>query len=218
MQHRMTFGIEASSSRRSKPPSPPQDEEEDENVIYSYAPEVASTLDASKLTTLVGRYQIPNEFRPHLPKSGEWCCSPLSGFGVYTSYLLIGLRLPLNSFYRGLFHRLGIGPNQLIPNGWRTKRTKRRTWPVVLKEKKTSRFRMHPLHQSSRSLSSRLGREKAFQAALTLVIFQDAEVLRNKSSIRLLPQGSKASNHHGRPRRPGSELDARPSYSFIHPA
>ena len=62
------------------------------------------------------------------------------------------------------------------------------------------------------------GKEKAFQAALTLVIFQDAEVLRNKSSIRLLPQGSKASNHHGRPRRPGSELDARPSYSFIHPA
>ena len=67
----MTFGIEASSSRRSKPPSPPQHEEEDENVIYSCAPEVASTLDASKLTTLVGRYQILNEFRPHLPKSGE---------------------------------------------------------------------------------------------------------------------------------------------------
>ena len=56
MQHRTTSGAEASSSRRSKSPNPPQDEEEDENVIYSYALEVASTLDTSKLTTLVGRY------------------------------------------------------------------------------------------------------------------------------------------------------------------
>ena len=39
---------------------------------------------------------------------------------MYSSYLLVGLRFPLNSFCRGLFHRLGIGPNQLNPNGWRT--------------------------------------------------------------------------------------------------
>ena len=56
MQRGTTSGVEASSSRKSKSPSPPQDEEEDENVIYNYAPEVASTLDTSKLTTLVGRY------------------------------------------------------------------------------------------------------------------------------------------------------------------
>ena len=48
------------------------------------------------------------------------CCSPSSGLGVYTSYLLVGLRFPLNSFCRDLFQRLGIGPNQLNPNGWRT--------------------------------------------------------------------------------------------------
>ena len=85
-------------------PSPPQDEEEEENVIYSYAHDVASTLDASKLKTLVSKYQIPSKFRPRLPKEGKWCCSFSSGFGVYTSYLLAGLRFPLNSFCRGLFH------------------------------------------------------------------------------------------------------------------
>nr|XP_023872483.1 uncharacterized protein LOC111985086 [Quercus suber] len=117
MQRRMASGTGASSSR--VPPSPPQDEEE-ENIIYSCAPEVASTLDAPKLKTLVDRYQIPTEFKPRLPREGEWCCSPSSGLGVYSSYLLAGLRFPLNSFCRGLFHRLGIGPNQLNPNSWRT--------------------------------------------------------------------------------------------------
>ena len=81
---------------------------------------MASILDAVKLKTLVDRYQIPKEFNPRLPIEGEWCCSPSSGLGVYTSYLLASLRFPLNSFCRGLLHRLGIGPNQLNPNGWRT--------------------------------------------------------------------------------------------------
>ena len=124
MQRRTTFGIGASSSRR--PPSPLQDVEEeeeegekDEDIIYSCAPEVASTLDELKLKTLVDRYQIPKEFKPHLPNEGEWCCSLSSGLGVYTSYLLAGLRFPLNSFCRALLYRLGIGPNQLNPNGWR---------------------------------------------------------------------------------------------------
>ena len=116
LQRRMASGSGASSSRQ--PPSPPQDEEEDEeNVIYSCALKVASTLDAAKLKTLVDRYQIPREFNPRLPKAGEWCCSPSFGLGVYASYLLAGLRFPLNSFCRDLLHRLGIGPNQLNPNG-----------------------------------------------------------------------------------------------------
>ena len=55
LQRRMAFGSGANSSRQ--PPSPPQDEEEDEeDVIYSCAPEVASTFDAAKLKTLVDRY------------------------------------------------------------------------------------------------------------------------------------------------------------------
>ena len=119
LQRRMASGSGASSSKQ--PPSPLQNEEEDEeDVIYSCAPEVASTLDAAKLKTLVDRYQIPRDFNPRLPEAREWCCSPSSGLGVYASYLLAGLRFPLNSFCRDLLHRLGIGPNQLNPNGWRT--------------------------------------------------------------------------------------------------
>ena len=119
LQRRMASGSGASSPRQ--PPSPPQDEEvEEENIIYSCAPEVASILDAAKLKTLVERYQIPKELKPCLPMEGEWCCSPSSDLGVYTSYLLTSLRFPLNSFCRGLLHGLGIRSNQLNPNGWRT--------------------------------------------------------------------------------------------------
>ena len=106
MKRRMASGVGTSSSR--EPPSPSKDEE---NVIYSCALEVATTLDAFKLKTLVDGYQIPREFKPRLPKEGEWCCPPSFGLGVYTSYLLAGLMFPLNSFCKGLLHRLGIGPN-----------------------------------------------------------------------------------------------------------
>ena len=74
MKRRMASGVEASSSRRLS--SPPQDKEDDENVIYSCALEVVSTLDTSKFKTFVGRYQIPSEFKPYLSEKGEWCCSP----------------------------------------------------------------------------------------------------------------------------------------------
>ena len=70
LQRRMASGSGASSSRQ--PSSPPQDKEEDEeDIIYSCAPEVASTLDAAKLKTIVDRYQIPKELNPRLPKAGE---------------------------------------------------------------------------------------------------------------------------------------------------
>ena len=129
LQRRKASVSGASSSRQ--PPSL-QDEEEEEEIIYSCAPDVPSILDAVKLKTLVDRYQIPKEFNPRLPKEGEWCCSPSSGLGVYNSYLLAGLRFPLNSFCRGLFHRLGIGPNQLNPNGWRTVVAMQVLWREVL--------------------------------------------------------------------------------------
>ena len=100
MLRKMASGAGTSSSKG--PPSPQEEEEKD--VIYSCAPKVASTLDTLKLKTLVDRYQIPREFNPRLPMEGEWCCSPSSGLGVYTSYLLAGLRFPLNSFCRHLLH------------------------------------------------------------------------------------------------------------------
>ena len=130
LQRRKASASGASSSRQS--PSP-QDEEEEKDIIYSCAPEVASILDTIKLKTLVDRYQIPKEFNPRLPVEGEWCCSLSSGLGVYTSYLLVGLRFPLNSFCRGLLHRLGIGPNQLNPNGWRTVVAMQVLWREALK-------------------------------------------------------------------------------------
>ena len=111
----MASGSGASSSRQ--PPSPPQDEEEDEeDVIYSCAREVASTLNAAKLKTLVDRYQIPREFNPRLPEAGEWCCSPSSGLGVYASYLLAGLKFP------GDFRTTPIPPACSVdnPSTWMT--------------------------------------------------------------------------------------------------
>ena len=110
----MASGSGASSSRQ--PLSPPQDEDK-EDVIYSCAPEVASTLDATKLKTLIDRYQIPREFNPRLPKAGEWCCSPSSGLGVYASYLLAGLRFPLNSFCKDILHRLDLINSTLMVGG-----------------------------------------------------------------------------------------------------
>ena len=129
LQCRKASASRACSSRQ--PPNPQDEEEED--IIYSCAPEVASILDAVKLKTLVDRYQIPKEFNPRLPTEEKWCCSPSSGLGVYNSYLLAGLRFPLNSFCRGLFHRLGIGPNQLNPNGWRTVVAMQVLWREALK-------------------------------------------------------------------------------------
>ena len=111
MQYRMASGVGASSSKRQPSPPHPEEEEKEESIIYSYAPKVASTLDVTKSKTLVSRYQIPSEFRPRLPEEGKCCCSHFSSFGVYTSYFLAGLKFPLNSFCRDLFHRLGMGPN-----------------------------------------------------------------------------------------------------------
>lgn len=67
-----------------------------------------------------GKYQIPNEVNPSLAAPSEWCCTPNYRIGIYEAYLLGGFRFPLNGFTRELLHRLGVGPNQLNPNAWRT--------------------------------------------------------------------------------------------------
>ena len=99
-------------------------------------------------------------------KEGEWCCSPSSGLGVYSSYLLAGLRFPLNSFCRGLLHRLGIGPNQLNPNGWRTLVVMQVLWrealegncPITVDEFRGSHFSLI----KGRSSSDRLWKTEFF--------------------------------------------------------
>lgn len=64
------------------------------------------------------KYQILDNVNPRLVAPSEWCCTPNSlGVGIYEAYLLGGLRFPLNAFARELLYRLGIGPNQLNPNG-----------------------------------------------------------------------------------------------------
>ena len=97
MTWRATSNSRASSSKKAESSKTPSQDEE-ENVIYSYAPEVASIVREDRLRILLDRYQIPTEFNPHLPKKGEWCYSSLFGFGVYVPYLLAGLRFPLNTF------------------------------------------------------------------------------------------------------------------------
>ncbi|KAL0004741.1 hypothetical protein SO802_012302 [Lithocarpus litseifolius] len=102
MRRRTASSSRASSSKRSESSKAPSQDEE-ENVIYSCAPEVVSTVRKDRLGILVDKYQIPTEFNPHLPEKGEWCCSPLFGFGVYVSYLLASLRFPLNTFVENSF-------------------------------------------------------------------------------------------------------------------
>ena len=80
---------------------------------------IPSKIDNKRLLKLKDKYQIPNEVHTRLPASGKWCYTPnFPGVGIYEAYLLRGLRLPLNAFARELLYRLGIGPNQLNPNGW----------------------------------------------------------------------------------------------------
>ena len=83
--------------------------------------DISFKIDEKRLYMLKGKYQIPDEVNPRLAALSEWCYTPNSpAVGIYKAYLLEGLRLALNAFARELLHRLGIGANQLNPNGWRT--------------------------------------------------------------------------------------------------
>ena len=101
-------------------PSIPSSSEK-ENIIYSCVVDIPSQIDEKRLYMLRDKYQILDEINPRPAAPGEWCCTSNSPvIGIYKAYLLWGLRLPLNAFARELLHKLGIGPNQLNPNGWRT--------------------------------------------------------------------------------------------------
>jgi len=98
-------GSRASTST-SVPPSIPLDEVE---TVYSCVVGVHSKTDEKRLTSLRSWYQIPDDLNPRLAIHGEWCCKPRFGIGVYETYLLGGLRLPLNAFARELLTKLGLG-------------------------------------------------------------------------------------------------------------
>ena len=78
-------------------------------VVYSCAIGIDSKTDDRKIELLKTWYQIPDELNLRLAIRGEWCCQPRFGIGIYETYLLGGLRLPLNSFARELLTRLGLG-------------------------------------------------------------------------------------------------------------
>ena len=111
LKTRFESGSKAGTSALS---STVQDEEEE--VVYSCAIGVDSKTDDRKIELLKTWYQILDKLNPRLAVRGEWCCQPRFGIGIYETYLLGGLRLPLNSFARELLTRLGLGVCQFNPN------------------------------------------------------------------------------------------------------
>ena len=111
-------GLKARSESGSKAgTSAPSSTDKDEvEVVYICAIGAVSKTDDRKLDLLKKWYQIPDELNPRLVVRGEWCCQPHFGIGIYEAYLLGGLRLPLNTFARELFTRLGLGVCQFNPN------------------------------------------------------------------------------------------------------
>ena len=97
----------------SVPSSSPLDEVE---IVYNCAVGFSSKTSEQRLNNLRSWYQIPDKLNPRLPVRGEWCCNPRLGIGVYESYFLGGLRLPLNAFARELLVILGLGVCQFNLN------------------------------------------------------------------------------------------------------
>lgn len=92
-----------------------------EDVLVCCTMNIPSKIDNKRLLKLKDKYQIPDKVQTRLLASGMWCCTPNSPrVGIYEAYLLGCLRLPLNAFAKELLHRLGIRPNQVNSNGWRT--------------------------------------------------------------------------------------------------
>jgi len=105
-QLRKALGSQAGTSSN-VPPSSSLDETE--ITIYSCAIDIPSKTDEQRLNNIRTWYQILDKLNPRLPVYGEWCCNPHLGIGIYETYFLGGLRLPLNTFARELLVRLGLG-------------------------------------------------------------------------------------------------------------
>ena len=112
---------ESSASPHSAPTSfIPLSSDQVDDGLECCAMNILSKIKADRLHTLRNMYQIPMDVHTRLPAPGKWCYTlDSSRVGIYESYLFGGLRLPLNTFARELLHSLGIGLNQLNPNGWR---------------------------------------------------------------------------------------------------
>ena len=77
------FGSSAGPST-SAPSSVTSPEEE---ILYCCTVGIPSRTDEKRLASLKGWYQIPDNLNPCLAASGEWCCAPNSGVGIYIMLL-----------------------------------------------------------------------------------------------------------------------------------
>ena len=78
-------------------------------------------LKKSYLTGFRKRFQFPKGTCIRLPQSSEKACSFAHGVVCfYKADFLCGLHFPIHPFITQLFHNFQIGPDQLVPNAWRT--------------------------------------------------------------------------------------------------
>ena len=91
------------------------------------------SLDEDTLFRFRDRFQIPDDTRIRLSRSGEKACTFNPGeVCFYEAALLSGLRFPVHPFIMELLHNLGIAPGQLMPNSWRIIVSFLEIWMIVM--------------------------------------------------------------------------------------